>query len=177
VEGCLFWRLTTLLEVEDLCRSLGLHMGRGLDRISLRVIKMVALEILGHLSYLFYCCIRGVTTPLSLRWQGLYRFLRARTPWSSLIANWSLYSVLFQVFEMVLQGRLVEFLGLQRVITPEQHSFGSGHSTAMTVQDMVQRVRGCGMVEKPLFWSLQTSRRHWIWWITGSSWQSWSIME
>jgi hypothetical protein len=177
VEGSLFWRLTTPLEVEELCGSLDLHKGRGWDRISLRVIKMVAHEISGHLSHLFNCCIIGVTTQLSLRWQGFYRFLRARTPWSSLITSWSLYSVLFQVFEMVLQGRLVEFLGLQRVITPEQHRFRSGHSTAMIVQDMVQRVQGCVMVEKPLFRSLQTSRRHWIWWITGFSSQSWSIME
>jgi hypothetical protein len=46
---------------------------------------------------------------------------------------------------MVLLGRLVEFLGLHRVITPGQHRFRSGHSTAMTVQDMVQRVRAAGV--------------------------------
>jgi hypothetical protein len=48
VEGFLFWRPTTPLEVE----------GMGYDEISLRVIKMVAREILGPLSRLFNCCIR-----------------------------------------------------------------------------------------------------------------------
>jgi hypothetical protein len=177
VEGSLFWRLTTPLEVEELCGYLDLHKGIGWDRISLMVIKMVAHEIPGPLSNLLNCCIRAVTTWLCLRWQGLYPSLRARTPQISLITSRSLYSVLFQVFEMVLQGRLVEFLGLQRVITPGQHRFRSGHSMVMTIQDMVQRVPACGMVEKPLFGSLETSRRHCIWWITGSFWQSWSIIK
>jgi hypothetical protein len=149
VEGSFFWRMTTPLEGEELCGSLDLHKGMGWDRISLRVINMMAHEILGPLSHLFNCCIRGVSTRSFLRWQGFYRSLRARTPQSSLITSWSLYCVLFQVFEIVLQRRLVEFLGLQRVITSGQHRFRSGHSMAMTIQDMVQRVRGCGMVEKP----------------------------
>jgi hypothetical protein len=48
---------------------------------------------------------------------------------------------------MVLQGRLVEFLGLQGVITPGPYRFRSGYSMAIAIQDMVQRVRSYEMVE------------------------------
>jgi hypothetical protein len=38
--------------------------------------------------------------------------------------------------------RLLEFLDVQGVINPGQYGFRAGHSTAMAVQDMVERVRG-----------------------------------
>jgi hypothetical protein len=38
--------------------------------------------------------------------------------------------------------RLLEFLDLPGVINPGQYEFRAGHSTAMAVQDMVERVRG-----------------------------------
>jgi hypothetical protein len=50
--------------------------------------------------------------------------------------------VLSQVFERVLQVRLLEFLDVQGVINPGQYGFRAGHSTAMAVRDMVERVRG-----------------------------------
>jgi hypothetical protein len=55
VEGSLFWRPTTPLEVEELCGSLDPHKGMGYDEISPRVIKTVAREISGPLSCLFNC--------------------------------------------------------------------------------------------------------------------------
>jgi hypothetical protein len=45
------------------------------------------------------------------------------------------------MFKMVLKGRLVEFLGLQGVITPGRYRFRSGYSMAIAIQDMVQRAR------------------------------------
>jgi hypothetical protein len=54
----------------------------------------------------------------------------------------SVLPVLSQVFERVLQVRRLEFLDLQGVINPGQYGFRAGHSTAMAVQDMVERVRG-----------------------------------
>jgi hypothetical protein len=45
------------------------------------------------------------------------------------------------VFERVLQGRLLEFLDHQGVVIPGQYGFRSGHSMAMAVLDMVERVR------------------------------------
>jgi hypothetical protein len=54
----------------------------------------------------------------------------------------SVLPVLSQVFERVLQARLLEFLDLQGVINPGQYGFRAGHSTAMAIQDMVERVRG-----------------------------------
>jgi hypothetical protein len=53
----------------------------------------------------------------------------------------SVLPVLLQVFERVLQGRLLEFLDHQEVVIPGQYGFRSGHSTAMAVLDMVERVR------------------------------------
>jgi hypothetical protein len=72
------------------------------------------------------------------------------------------------MFKMVLQRRLVEFLGLQGVITG-RYRFRSGYSMAIAIQDMVQRARSYEIVEMPHSGSLKTSRRHWISWITGSS--------
>ena len=53
----------------------------------------------------------------------------------------SVLPVLSQVFERVLQGRLLEFLDRQEVVIPGQYGFRTGHSTAMAVVDMVERVR------------------------------------
>jgi hypothetical protein len=53
----------------------------------------------------------------------------------------SLLPVLLQVFERVLQGRLLEFLDRQEEVIPGQYGFRSGHSTTMAVVDMVERVR------------------------------------
>jgi hypothetical protein len=53
----------------------------------------------------------------------------------------SVLPVLFQVFERVLQGKLLEFLDRQEVIIPGQYGFRSGHSMVMAVLDMVERVR------------------------------------
>jgi hypothetical protein len=63
LEGFVFWRLTTSLEVEELCASLVLLMGIGWDEISLYVIKMVAHEISGPLSCVLNCYIRGESLP------------------------------------------------------------------------------------------------------------------
>jgi hypothetical protein len=49
--------------------------------------------------------------------------------------------VLSQVFERILQGRLLEFPDHQGVVIPRQYGFRSGHSTAIAVLDMVERVR------------------------------------
>jgi hypothetical protein len=40
------------------------------------------------------------------------------------------------------------FLDMQGVINPGQYGFRAGHSTAMTIQDMVERVRGAGNSKK-----------------------------
>ena len=50
--------------------------------------------------------------------------------------------VLSQLFERVLQARLVAFFGQHQVVVPGQYGFRAGHSTAMAVLDMVERVRG-----------------------------------
>ena len=54
----------------------------------------------------------------------------------------SVLPVLSQIFERVLQARLVAFLDRQGVIIPGQYGFRAGHSTAMAVLDMVEKVRG-----------------------------------
>ena len=54
----------------------------------------------------------------------------------------SVLPTLSQIFERVLRARLEQFLGRHRVLTPGQYGFRAGHSTAMAVLDMVERVRG-----------------------------------
>jgi cell division protein YceG involved in septum cleavage len=54
----------------------------------------------------------------------------------------SVLPVLSQVFERVLQTRLLEFLDLQGVINPGQYGFRADQSTEMVIQDMMERVRG-----------------------------------
>ena len=54
----------------------------------------------------------------------------------------SVLPVLSQIFERVLRARLVSFFDRHRVIIPGQYGFRAGHSTAMAVLEMVERVRG-----------------------------------
>ena len=54
----------------------------------------------------------------------------------------SVLPVLSLLFERVIQARLVRFLDRHRVLAPGQYGFRAGHSTAMAVLDMVERVRG-----------------------------------
>jgi hypothetical protein len=132
----LFWRQTTPLEVEELCGSLDPHKGMGWDEVSLRVIKTVAREISGSLSCLFKCCMRGVT-PAFFKVARVVPVFRSEDPTE--FSNYrpiSVLPVLSQVFERVLQGRLLQFLDKKEVVIPGQYGFRSGHSTAM-----VERVR------------------------------------
>ena len=54
----------------------------------------------------------------------------------------SVLPVLSQVFERVIKVRLLRFLERHWVLIPGQYGFRAGHSTAMAVLDMVERVRG-----------------------------------
>ena len=54
----------------------------------------------------------------------------------------SVLPVLSQIFERVIRARLMRFLERHRVVIPGQYGFRAGHSTAMAVLDMVERVRG-----------------------------------
>jgi hypothetical protein len=67
--------------------------------------------------------------------------------------------VLSQVFERILQVRILGFLDLQGVINPGQYGFRSGHST-MVIHNMVDRVRGAWDSRGRPWGYLQTSRRH-----------------
>jgi hypothetical protein len=138
----LFWRPTTPLEIEELCGSLDPHKGMGLDEVSPRVIKTVAREISGPLSRLFNCCMRGDHCPAFFKVAWVVPVFKSEDPME--FSNYrpiSMLPVLSQVFERVLQGRLLEFLNHQGVVIPGQYGFRSGHSTAMAVVDMVERVR------------------------------------
>ena len=54
----------------------------------------------------------------------------------------SVLPVISQLFERVLQVRLVSFLDRLGILAQGQYGFRAGHSTAMAVLDMVERVRG-----------------------------------
>ena len=54
----------------------------------------------------------------------------------------SVLPVLSQIFERVLKLRLVQFFNQQGTIMEGQYGFRAGHSTAMAILDMVEKVRG-----------------------------------
>jgi hypothetical protein len=138
VEDSLFWRPTTPLKVEELWGSLDLNKGMGFDE----VIKTEACEISSLLSRLFNCCIRGGHYLAFFEVERVTPVFKSED--STEFSNYrqiSVLPVLSQVFERVLQVRLLEFLDVQGVINPGQYGFRAGHSTAMAVQDM-ERVRG-----------------------------------
>jgi hypothetical protein len=140
VEESLSWRPTTPLDMEELCGSLDPHKGMGWDEVSPRVIKTMAHEILGPLSRLFNCCIRGGHYPAFFKVARVVPVFKSVDPTEfSNYSQVSVLPVLLQVFERVLQGRLLEFLDHQKVITPDQYGFRSGHSMTMAVMDMVER--------------------------------------
>jgi hypothetical protein len=127
---------------EELCGFLDPHKGMGWSEVSLQVIKTVAREISGPLSHLFNCCMRGRHYPAFFKVAQVVPVFKSEDPTE--FSNYRPISVLpvfLQVFERVLQGRLLEFLNRQVVVIPGQYGFRSRHSTAMAVLDMVERVR------------------------------------
>jgi hypothetical protein len=157
----LFWRLTTPLKVEVLCGSLDLLKGMGWDKVSPRVIKTMAREISGSLSCSFNCCMRVGHHPAFFKVARVVLVFKSEDP--TKFSNYrpvSVLPVLLQVFERVLQGRLLEFLDHQGVVIPGQYGFRSRHSTAMVVMDMVERVREAWRKNNVALGSLKTSRRH-----------------
>ena len=142
VEGNLYWRPTTPSEVEELCRALEGNKGMGWDGVSPRVIKAVAREISGPLSRLFNMCMREGHYPACFKVARVVPVFKAEDP--TQFSNYRPVSVLptlSQIFERVLKARLIQFLGEQGVIIAGQYGFRSGHSTAMAILDMVEKIR------------------------------------
>ena len=145
VEESLIWSPTTPVEVEGLCRGLEAGKGAGWDGVSPRVIKGVARELSGSLSRLFNCCMQGAHYPACFKVARVVPVFKGKGEDPTEYSGYRPVSVLptlSQLFERVLRGRLVGFLDRHRVIIPGQYGFRSGHSTAMAVLDMVERVRG-----------------------------------
>ena len=66
------------------------------------------------------------------------------SPYNFLAARYhpvSVLPVLSQIFERLIKVRLVHFLDEHKVINPGQYGFRAGHSTAMAILDMVEKVR------------------------------------
>ena len=142
VEESLYWRPTTQLEVEEICKALDAGKGMGWDGIAPRVIKAVAKEIAGPLSRLYNCCMREGHYPACFKVARVVPVFKAEDP--TKFSNYrpvSVLPVLSQVFERILKSRLVQFLGEHEIIIPSQYGFRSGHSTAMAILDMVEKVR------------------------------------
>jgi hypothetical protein len=143
VKDSLLWRPTNPLAVKELCRSLDPHKGMGYDGGLSVGHQDGARDILGSLSHLFNCCIRGCHFPAFFKVARIMQVFKSEDPTE--FSNYrpiSVLPMLSQVFERVLEARLLEFLDLQGVINPGQYGFRVGHSTAMAIQDMVERVRG-----------------------------------
>ena len=142
VGGSLIWQPTTPMEVEELCRGLEPNKGVGWDGVSPRVIKGVAREIAGPLSAFYNYCIREGHYPACFKVARVVPVYKGEDP--TQFSNYrpvSVLPVLSQIFERVLRARLEGFLDRERVLAPGQYGFRAGHSTAMAVLDMVERVR------------------------------------
>ena len=129
----------------DLCRYLVPGKGARWDRVSPRVVRGVARELAGSLSRLFNCCMREGHYPACFKVARVVPVFKGKGEDPTEYAGYrpvSVLPILSQVFERVLRGRLVGFLDRHRVIVPGQYGFRAGHSTAMAVLDMVERVRG-----------------------------------
>ena len=178
VTESLIWSPTTPAEVEELCRGLEPGKGAGWDGVSPRVIKGVARELSGSLSRLFNCCMRDGHYPACFKVARVVPVFKGEDP--TTYANYrpvSVLPVLSQIFERVIKARLLRFLERHRVIIPGQYGFRAGHSTAMAVLDMVERVRGAWGRGTLLLGSSWTLRRRLTLWTTGCFWPNWSIVE
>ena len=134
---------TTAQEVEDLCLELKIGKGMGWDEVSPRVIKGVARELSGSLSRLYNCCMREGYYPTCFKVARVVPIFKGGDPTD--FSNYRPVSVLpalSQVFEKVIRSRLIRFLDKHKVTIAGQYGFRSGHSTAMAVLDMVEKVRG-----------------------------------
>jgi hypothetical protein len=105
---------------------------------------MVAHEISSPQSCLFNCCIGG-----GRHYPAFFKVARVRPVFKSEdpmeFSNYrpiSMLPVLSQLFERVLQEKLVGFMRQQGIITLGQYGFRAGHSTTMAIRDMVKRIRG-----------------------------------
>ena len=124
--------------------------------MSPRVVRGVARELSGSLSRLFNCCMREAHYPACFKVGRVVPVFKGKGEDQTGYVGYcpvSVLPVLSQVLEWVLRGRLVGFLDSHWVIIPGQYGFRSGHSTAMAVLDMVERVRGCGVDGMLLFGS------------------------
>ena len=145
VEESLIWRPTTPVEVEELCRGLDTGKAAGWDGVSPRVVRGVARELAGSLSRLFNCCMREGYYPACFKVARVVPIFKGKGEDPTDYAGYrpvSVLPVLSQLFERVLQVRLVGFLGGHGVLAQGQYVFRAGHSTAMAVLDMVEKVRG-----------------------------------
>ena len=142
VHESLTLRPTTPSEIEALCLALEPGKGAGWEGVAPRVIKGVSREICGSLSRLYNCCMREGYYPECFKVARIVPVFKGGDPTD--FSNYrpvSVLPVLSQIFEKVIKSRLVEFLEKFQVICPGQYGFRAGHSTAMAVTDMVERVR------------------------------------
>ena len=134
---------TTPQEIEDICIALDPGKGVGWDEVSPKVIKGVAKELSGSLSRLYNCCMREGYYPTCFKVARVVPVFKAEDPTE--FSNYrpvSVLPVLSQIFEKVIRSRLIRFLDKNKVLIPGQYGFRSGHSTAMAILDMVEKIRG-----------------------------------
>ena len=142
VEENLYLCPSTPLEIEQLCLNLKPIKSAGWDGISPRVIKAVAGQLAGPLSRLINLCIREGKYPQDFKVARIVPIFKSEDP--TQFSNYrpvSVLPVLSQIFERVINARLVNFFTRNDVIIPGQYGFRSGHSTSMAIMDMVEKVR------------------------------------
>ena len=99
------------------------------------------MELAGPLSRLYNCCIREGYHPSCFKVARVVPVFKADDP--TKYSNYrpvSVLPVLSQIFERLLKARLTD-TNKHKVIIPGQYGFRKGHSTAMAVLDMVEKIR------------------------------------
>ena len=142
IEDNLILNPTTPQEVKEICLALEPNKGVGWDTISPRVIKGVAGELAGSLSRLYNCCMREGYYPTCFKVARVVPVFKGEDPTE--FSNYrpvSVLPVLSQIFEKVIRTRLIRFLDDKKIIITGQYGFRAGHSTAMAVLDMIEKVR------------------------------------
>ena len=142
VEEELILTPTTPGEIEEICQALESGKSMGWDAVSPRVIKGVAKELSGSLSRLYNCCMREGHYPTCFKVARVVPVYKGEDPTE--FSNYrpvSVLPVLSQIFEKVIRSRLIRFLDRNEVLVAGQYGFRPGHSTAMAVLDMVEKIR------------------------------------
>ena len=128
--------------IEELCQNLDSTKGPGHDDIAPCIVKSVSHEISKPLSQIINTCIEAGHYPDSWKIARVSPVFKQGDPTS--FSNYrpiSVLSVFSEIFEKIIQKRILSYLHKQSSVLGTQYGFRQGHSTYMAIMDMVENVR------------------------------------